>query len=277
MSVMGIAHKRAALIEADATFDAAGETTSALAAKRARAVRNAWRRPVAAVFAGSLTLVILAGTAFAARPGGPLYGARIWTEMANLPAGLTDRAQAEVHRLDQRILEAQQASTAGDDGATEAALVAYSRIVAEAALGTDKDPAATATIEITVTRHVVVLTQMVATVPAPVRAAAEAALSSSTVALDDLDGKDGDQSQAPSGVDTNVTRSSGHGHAQPPGTSKGTTPDAPAVEGPQPAATPDVAPDGESDRDSHGLTTRPWRSERPDGLHLVGGQYGPSQ
>lgn len=191
MGVMAAAHRRAALIEADATFGAAGETTVALAARRAAAVRNAWRRPVAAVMAGVLTLGILAGTAFAARPGGPLYAARLWTEMANLPADLVGRADAEAHRLDRRIQEALQASTAGDGAATSAALVAYSKIVVEAARGTDKDPAAEATIEGTVTQHVVVLTQMVQNVPAPARAAAEQALTSTTVALDDLDDLDG--------------------------------------------------------------------------------------
>jgi len=188
MSVMGAAHRQAALIEADATFGAAGETTAALAARRAAAARTTWRRPVAAVIAGCLTLAILVGTAFAAGPGGPLYAARLWTEMANLPAGLVDRADAEVNRLERRIQEAQQASTAGDGAATEAALVAYSRIVVEAAKGTDRDPAAEAAIQLSVTRHVAVLTQMVDSVPAPARAAIEKALSSTAMALDDLDG-----------------------------------------------------------------------------------------
>ena len=115
-SVMSAAHRRAALMEADATFGAAGRTTTALAAKRVHAARNAWRRPVVAVLAGCLTLAMLSGTAFAARPGGPLYGARLWTEMANLPAGLVDRAQAEVDRLEQRIDEAQQGLLRGRRG-----------------------------------------------------------------------------------------------------------------------------------------------------------------
>jgi hypothetical protein len=187
MSVMSAAHRQAALIEADATFGAAGETTAALAARRSAAARATWRRPLAAVLAGCLTMAILVGTAFAAGPGGPLYAARLWTEMANLPADLVDRADAEAHRLERRIQEAQQASTAGDGAATEAALVAYSRIVVEAAEGTDRDPAAAAAIALSVTRHVAVLAQMVDSVPAPARAAIEQALSSSTMALDDLD------------------------------------------------------------------------------------------
>ena len=212
MGVMTAAHRRAALIEADATFDAAGETTTALAARRAHVARNAWRRPVAAVLAGCLTLGILAGTAFAARPGGPLYGARLWTEMANLPAGLLQRAQAEVGRLEQRLQEAQQASTAGDDAGTMAALVAYSKIVVEAAQGTDQNAAAKATIEATVIEHVALLTQMVQSVPAPARAAAEEALTSTTQALDDL-------TRAGNGAGTGAGTGAGSGAG--PGTDSG--------------------------------------------------------
>jgi hypothetical protein len=189
-AVMAAAHRRAALIQADATFDAAESTTTAVAAEQARAAatRTSWRRPIAAIFAGTLTLAILAGTAYGARPGGPLYAARVWTEMSNLPPNIVDRAQAEASRLEQRLHEAQQASTSGDVPATEAALSAYSTIVVEAAKGSHGDPTATAAIEVTVTRHVVILTLMVDSVPAQARASAVQALSSSTMALDDLDG-----------------------------------------------------------------------------------------
>ena len=108
--------------------------------------------------------------------------------MRNLPANIVDRAQAEAIRLEQRLDEAQQASSAGDVPATEAALSAYSTIVVEAAKGSQGDPTATAAIEVTVTRHVVILTLMVDSVPAQARASAVQALSSSTMALDDLDG-----------------------------------------------------------------------------------------
>ncbi len=189
-AVMAAAHRRAALIQADATFDAAESTPTAVAAEQARAAatRTSWRRPMAAIFAGTLTLAILAGTAYGARPGGPLYAARVWTEMSNLPANIVDRAQAEATRLEQRLHEAQQASTAGDIPATEAALSAYSTIVVEAAKESHGDPTATAAIEVTVTRHVVILTLMVDSVPAGARESAVQALSSSTMALDDLDG-----------------------------------------------------------------------------------------
>jgi hypothetical protein len=92
-----------------------------------------------------------------------------------------------VNRLDERIKEAQEASSAGDVSGTEAALAAYSSIVVEAAAGTGADATADATLEVAVTRHVVVLTVMVDSVPGQARGAAEQALTSSTKALDDLD------------------------------------------------------------------------------------------
>ncbi|MEA2619422.1 MAG: hypothetical protein QOC97_195, partial [Chloroflexota bacterium] len=143
-AVMVAAHRRAALIRADATFDAAGATTSACAAqdptaKPATVSHSPWRRPIAAAMAGCLTLALFAGTALAAEPGGPLYAVRIWTEMATLPGNLADRAQAEIGRLQERLDEAQRASSAGDVFGTEAALAAYSTIVVEAANGSDGD------------------------------------------------------------------------------------------------------------------------------------------
>jgi hypothetical protein len=186
MRVMNTAHRRAALIQADATFGAADLTVSALAAQRARVVRHEWRRPVAAVFAACLTLGLVVGTAFAANPGGPLYAARMWTEMANLPSGPVDRANAEVGRLEQRLTEAQQASTAGDTPAAEAALAAYTQILAEATEASSGDPTASAAIELSVSRHVAVLTLLAGTVPEAARGAVEQALASSTMVLQDL-------------------------------------------------------------------------------------------
>ena len=120
------------------------------------AAASRWRIPAAAILAGCLTLAMLAGTAYAAKPGGPLYAARLWVEMAgNLPAEVVARAEAEISRLDARIPEAQQASTAGDGPAATAALAAYSVIVIEAGRGSGGDRPPAAAIELTVTRHVV--------------------------------------------------------------------------------------------------------------------------
>ena len=114
-----------------------------------------------------------------------------------MPGNLVARAQAEVARLEDRLDEAQRASTAGDVSGTQAALAAYSAIVVQAAKGSIGDPAASAAIEANVTRHVAVLTLMVESVPVPARAAAEHALTSSAQALDDLGGPGGGTGRAP--------------------------------------------------------------------------------
>ena len=204
-SVMNAAHRRAALGAADGTFDAAGATTATLAADRRGAGARTWRRPVVAILAGSLTVAMLAGTASATKPGGPLYAARLWIEMANLPAEVVARAQAEINRLDARLQEAQQASSAGDGPAARAALSAYSVIVVEAARGSAGDPTASAAIEVTVTRHVVVLTLMVDSVPPPARDAVKDALSSSAMVLDDLDGA-GEQDSRDGPIDADQSK-----------------------------------------------------------------------
>ena len=126
--------------------------------------------------------------AYSTRTGGPLYGVRIWTELANLPAALPARAQAEVTRLEQRLGEARLASTEGDAHATEVALIAYSTIVIEAGKASAGDPTAVTTIKVTVTRHIVVLRSLADSVPVPARPAAQQAIASSTMVLDDLGG-----------------------------------------------------------------------------------------
>jgi len=182
-SVMNDAQRRAALIQADPMRVAA------------RPVRSPWRRPVAALLAASLAVGILAGTAFAAKPGGPLYAASLWIEMANLPTDPVARAAAEVSRLEERLLEAQQASRDGNGPAVQAALAAYSTIVADASEASTGDPAESAALEATVTRHISVLTLLVDSVPAPARAAVEHALSSSTKVVDDIKATGGNDGQ----------------------------------------------------------------------------------
>jgi hypothetical protein len=188
--VMNAAHLQAALIQAGATLDVAPASSAIVAPGRVRAAWTRdvpWRRPVVAMVGVALTFAILAGSAYGAKAGGPLYAVRIWAEMVNLPANLVARAQAEGDRLEARLREAQEASTAGDAGGTEAALAAYSTIVVEAVLGSAGDPTASAALEVTVTRQVGVLTLLIGSVPSEAEVAVEHALSSSTKALDDLE------------------------------------------------------------------------------------------
>jgi hypothetical protein len=220
-AVMTVADRRAALIAAEATLSARVSPPIASAPRRI-----AWRRPALALFAGVLSLGLLAGTVFAARPGGPLYDARIWAEMATLPSDVLARAEAEVERLEARLQEAQQASAAGDGAGVEAALEAYASIVEEAALGSQGDPAALARIETGVTNHVSVLTGLADRVPAPAQAAIQHALSSSSKVLDGIDQK------PPKGTDSGTP---GGPAATPAGKPDKPTPD--PVETQKPAKT----------------------------------------
>jgi len=224
-AVMTAAHRRAALIEA-------GSTTLVAPAPPA-GIR--WRRPIVALAAAALTLGILAGTVLAARPGGPLYEARLWAEMANLPTDVVSRARAEMVRLEARLEEVRQAAAAGDGPALEAALNAYASILTEATAGAQGDAAALATIEVSVTRHVIVLTGLADRVPAPAQSAIQHALSSSSKVLDDIDhqpanggggsGGGGGPANPTGGPADKPGEPTPDDHGGPPGTAKPDKPD----------------------------------------------------
>ena len=268
-AVMNVARDRAATFGADA----ATEITTVPVAVQVRVAGPAWRRPMAAFAAATLTLGLLAGSALASSPGGPLYAARLWAEMANLPATGTARAQAQVQRLGQRLEEVQQASAVGDEGATEAALTAYSSILAEATADSVGDPAAELTLETAVTRHVAVLTALADHVAAPAQAAIQRALASSAVVLDGLSGArggngtggngtggndngggNGGTSGGAGGANGNPGGNSGADRSPPPGGGK------PTPKPDKPAASP---------------TSRPARTERPHPTP-ANGQHGPA-
>lgn len=185
-AVMQVANAQAAMIAVAVAAERARPTPIPAPFASLRSTPPAWRRPFAALAAATLTLGLLAGSVLASNAGGPLYGARLWVEQASLPASGTARARGEVQRLDHRLEEVQQASAAGDEPATEAALTAYSAILSEATSASANDAAAATTVETAVTRHVVILTTLADRVPGPARAAIQTALASSTIALDDL-------------------------------------------------------------------------------------------
>ena len=219
-SVMNAAHRRMSLIAAEtarAAIDVSAETRDP---KPTRATLGRWARPAAAFMTASLALALVTGTAYAAKAGGPLYAARLWIEEANLPFGLLARAQAEGVRLDVRIAEAQQASIDGDAPAAEAALAAYSVIVAEAGRGTAGDTTAIAAIELSVSRHAVVLDELAGTVPEHARGAVQKALVSGSEVIRELGGR----STQGTGSHPSGTGSSGGGGPVDPRASDPPTP-----------------------------------------------------
>ena len=177
--VMAAAARRAALMRADA--DRAALAAADLAS-RPRLVRvPRWRRPAMALLAASLTLALAVGSVAAARPGGPLYGTRIWAETLTLPSTAADRAAAEVRRLNDRLAEAAEAAAAGDANAADAALAAYNAILAESMAGTNGNAVANATLDAAVRQNIEVLTALLgrATFPDQARDAIQHAIDQS--------------------------------------------------------------------------------------------------
>ena len=95
--------------------------------------RHSFRRPLTAAMGSAVALSMLAGVCAAASgPGEPLYGARLGVETALLPATADARVDAEITRLNSRLVEVSKASTRGDAPAAAAALDAYQSIVSDA-------------------------------------------------------------------------------------------------------------------------------------------------
>jgi hypothetical protein len=161
--------------------------------------RPSWRRPVSALLAACLTLALIVGSVAAARPGGPLYGTRIWAEALTLPSSAAERATTEVRRLQERLAEAAAATAAGDTNAANAALEAYGAIVSEATTGADVSAAATATLGTGIRRNIQVLTILAERVPKTGQAqdAITHAIERSTSAVDGLRGEPGVGGQPP--------------------------------------------------------------------------------
>jgi hypothetical protein len=148
-------------------------TVSSLAAARAgapglrhTAARARLRRSGALLLAAALGVGVLGGTAAAAQPGGPLYGASVWVEMITLPGDPAERAVAELRRLEARLGEIQAAAKRGDRGAVAAAIAAYGAIADEALEGAGTDGPALDHLKLALDRHLAVLQAVAATAPA---------------------------------------------------------------------------------------------------------------
>ena len=200
--VMAVAHRQAALARADGaltllpqpepTIDSAPFSPRAQQLARAARRRRGrpWRRVAAVVLAASLTGSLAVGGAFAARPGAPLYDARMWAETLTLPTDPSARAVAELARLKERLREIAEASRAGDTAGATAALHAYERIVDQASASAilADDEVAAAILVTGVARNVEVLQALLSKVPeqasVAIARAVDAAIARSTDAVD---------------------------------------------------------------------------------------------
>lgn len=137
---------------------------------------NGWsrarlRRGGALLLAAGLAVGVLGGTAAAAQPGGLLYGARVWVEEVTLPADSSERAAAELRRLEARLTEIESATRSGDQSAVAAAIAAYGDIADEALRGAGTDSSILDRLGTALDRHLAVLRAVAATAPAQAQAA----------------------------------------------------------------------------------------------------------
>jgi hypothetical protein len=214
--VLAVAHRESAVSRADTSLALVSPGPLTVPARpRDRHERNAtWRRVVSIGLAAAVAVSLAAGTALAARPGGALYDVRVWAETITLPSDASQRAVAEVGRLDDRLTEAAAAAAAGDLAGAQAALDAYQEILGAAttaALLAD-DPVASAALEAGVARNVIVLTDLLERLSDPAASAIgraiDRALERSDSALDAIhpgrpggDDNGGAGGNPPSGTD----------------------------------------------------------------------------
>jgi hypothetical protein len=143
-------------------------------------------RSLAALMAAALSVLLLAGVAFASSPGGPLYGVRLWVETVALPSEPGARADADVDRLDARLDEAVGAARSGNGSATAAALAAYRDILEDALTAAGKIEARNERLEAALARHQVVLATLLGYAPEPARDALERAIERSDQAVEGI-------------------------------------------------------------------------------------------
>ncbi len=178
--VLAVAHRQASLARADAALTVLAPADDVAAARSTDSLPLDARRPLArarpgrgqraagVLLAASLAVVMIVGGVSAARPGGPLYDTRLWTETLALPSDPSERAVAQLDRLHERLREIGEAVRSGDTEGAIAAIAAYELIVerASAAAILAGDDVAAAVVETGVGRNVEVLLALVSRVPA---------------------------------------------------------------------------------------------------------------
>ena len=282
--VLAVAHRQASLARADAGLTVLPHIEPAASAlpfsPRAQALARAshrrrgrpWVRVAAIFFAASLTLGAAVGVAFAARPGAPLYDARLWAETLTLPSDPSARALAELERLKDRLREIGEASRAGDAAGATAALAAYQTIVDEASASAilAGDDVAAAMLETGVGKNVEVLQGLLGRVPIQARAAIaralDAAIARSSAAMERI------HASRPAGRPGNDNGKGGLPAVEPtPRATKSATPRPTArptavpTERVKPTSKPTAAPTAEPTAEAEG-TPKPHPSKAPPGL-----------
>lgn len=183
LTAYAAAHLDPSRAAADRTRDA----VMAAARRRARAggmfFGGRQRLAVAALLAAAL-LVGMAGATFAAAPGSPFYGLRVWVEHVTLPTEANARADAQIALLAERLAEAHAASNSGDAAGVAAALAAYREEVADLLATLDGDALRLAKLEAALGTHLVALHTLATHVPEQAQDAIQNAIENSSKAVD---------------------------------------------------------------------------------------------
>jgi hypothetical protein len=193
--VMASAHRQAALTAAGAGLTVLTPTpTSTSAVQRRRVPTRRLARLAGVLLSAALGLSLAVGSALAADAGGTLYPARLGLETLLLPSDPSERALAELSRLENRLREAQAAGARGDAAGVAAAMEAYASIVQTAsahAIGSG-DAVAGAALEAGVARNIAVLEAILKGAPAAAEYGLTMAIESSDHAVDAINGNGGD-------------------------------------------------------------------------------------
>ena len=142
------------------------------------------RRLGTAMTAAALVGLLAGSATFAStRAGGPLYDARLALEVLVLPSDPDARVEAEIAQAQGRLAEVVDAASRQDQGALDAALTAYERVVNSLATSTGgpADRAMEA-----VAAHQAVLERVMATAPAEAQAGLAHAVANGLAAVEHL-------------------------------------------------------------------------------------------
>lgn len=158
-----------------APADSTGPVASIDSIDEVRTRRRAglFRRGGGLLLAAGLSLGVAGGAMAAAQAGGPLYPTRMWLETITLPGEGVGRTDADITRLDARMVEMMDAARGGDRGAVEATLLAYQEIADEAEATADGNSAAMDRLRSALDRHLAVLESVAAKVPLQARESIE--------------------------------------------------------------------------------------------------------
>jgi hypothetical protein len=202
------------------------------------------RRGSGILLAATLSLGVAGGAMAAAQAGGPLYASRMWLETVTLPTTAAERTDAEITRLDARMIEVLAAARRGDPGAVQAALLAYEEIADEAVTAAGDDANAADRLRIALDRHLAVLATVAAKVPAQARDSIQAnvdrAIERGGATVERMQGNHGAPWVKPGGSGTDPAVSPKPEKSPKPNATPGHTPDPHAT--PKPHPTPHAQP-----------------------------------